>query len=201
MVTQRLNPLILILLLSGCSTYQPTQVNDLCKIFWGETDWYKDARSSSKRWGTPIGVMMAIIKQESAFQAKVRPDRPKFLFIPLPRRSSAYGYAQAQDAAWSDYRKDTGSWSHDRDDFGDAINFVGWYTNKTNKRLGISKWDAYSQYLAYHEGWGGYARKSYNKKPQLLTVANKVQRQAGTYGAQLKKCSAKLDKSVSRWFF
>jgi hypothetical protein len=201
MVTQRLNPLILILLLSGCSTYQPTQVNNLCKIFWGETDWYKDARSSSKRWGTPIGVMMAIIKQESAFQAKVRPDRPKFLFIPLPRRSSAYGYAQAQDAAWSDYRKDTGSWSHDRDDFGDAINFVGWYTNKTNKRLGISKWDAYSQYLAYHEGWGGYARKSYNKKPQLLTVANKVQRQAGTYGAQLKKCSAKLDKSVSRWFF
>jgi hypothetical protein len=145
--------------------------------------------------------MMAIINQESAFQAKVRPDRPKFLFIPLPRRSSAYGYAQAQDAAWSDYRKDTGSWSHDRDDFGDAINFVGWYTNKTNKRLGISKWDAYSQYLAYHEGWGGYARKSYNKKPQLLTVANKVQRQAGTYGAQLKKCSAKLDKSVSRWFF
>ena len=38
-------------------------------------------------------------------------------------------------------------------------------------------------------------------KSQLLTVANKVQRQAGTYGAQLKKCSAKLDKSVSRWFF
>ena len=34
-----------------------------------------------------------------------------------------------------------------------------------------------------------------------VTVANKVQRQAGTYGAQLKKCSAKLDKSVSRWFF
>jgi hypothetical protein len=201
MVTQRLNPLILILLLSGCSTYQPTQVNNLCKIFWGETDWYKDARSSSKRWGTPIGVMMAIIKQESAFQAKVRPDRPKFLFIPLPRRSSAYGYAQAQDAAWSDYRKDTGSWSHDRDDFGDAINFVGWYTNETHKRLGVSKREVYHQYLAYHEGWGGYSRKSFNKKPQLLTVAKKVQRQAETYGAQLKKCSAKLDKSVRSWFF
>lgn len=201
MFTRRLIPLIAILLLSGCSTYQPTQVNNLCEIFWGETDWYKDARSSSKRWGTPIGVMMAIIKQESAFQAKVRPDRPKFLFIPLPRRSSAYGYAQAQDAAWSDYRKDTGNWSHDRDDFGDAINFVGWYTNKSQKRLGISKWDPYNQYLAYHEGWGGYSRKSFNKKPHLLTVANRVQRQAETYGAQLKTCRAKLDKSVRRWFF
>lgn len=201
MIIQRLLPVTLIALLCACSTYQPTEVNDVCRIFWGETDWYEDARRSSKRWGTPIGVMMAIIKQESAFQAKVRPDRPKFLFIPLPRRSSAYGYAQAQDAAWSDYRKDTGSWSHDRDDFGDAINFVGWYTSKTHKRLGISKWDAYSQYLAYHEGWGGYSRKSYNKKPQLLTVAKKVQRQAGTYGAQLKKCSAKLDKAVRSWFF
>ena len=201
MFTRRLLPLFAILLLSGCSTYQPTQVNNLCEIFWGETDWYKDARSSSKRWGTPIGVMMAIIKQESAFQAKVRPDRPKFLFIPLPRRSSAYGYAQAQDAAWSDYRKDTGNWSHDRDDFGDAINFVGWYTNKSQKRLGISKWDPYNQYLAYHEGWGGYSRKSFNKKPRMLTVANRVQRQAETYGAQLKTCSAKLDRSVRGWFF
>ncbi|MGB1807552.1 MAG: hypothetical protein ACPHJ4_01215, partial [Porticoccaceae bacterium] len=106
MIIQRLLPVTLIALLSACSTYQPTEVNDVYRIFWGETDWYEDARRSSKRWGTPIGVMMAIIRQESAFQAKVRPDRPKFLFIPLPRRSSAYGYAQAQDAAWSDYRKD-----------------------------------------------------------------------------------------------
>ena len=203
MYIQRL-PLLTVLLLglavSGCSTYQPTQTNDVCRIFWGETDWYKDARKASKRWGTPIAVMMAIINQESTFRAKVRPDRPTFLFIPLPRRSSAYGYAQAQDPAWSDYRKDTGNWSHDRDDFGDAINFVGWYTNITQRRLGISKWDAYKQYLAYHEGWGGYSRGSFNKKPTLLKVAAKVKRKAATYGAQLKKCSGALDKSVKGWF-
>jgi hypothetical protein len=197
----RLWVIALLFFLTGCSTYQPSQVNDVCRIFYGETDWYEDARRSSKRWGTPIGVMMAIIKQESTFQAKVRPNRPKFLFIPLPRKSSAYGYAQAQDPAWNDYRKDTGNWSHDRDDFGDAINFVGWYTNMTQKRLGISKWDPYKQYLAYHEGWGGYSRGSYNKKPQLLTVAKKVQRTAESYMAQLQQCSAKLDKSVRGWFF
>jgi len=197
----RLWVIALLFFLTGCSTYQPSQVNDVCRIFYGETDWYEDARRSSKRWGTPIGVMMAIIKQESTFQAKVRPNRPKFLFIPLPRKSSAYGYAQAQDPAWNDYRKDTGNWSHDRDDFGDAINFVGWYTNMTQKRLGISKWDPYKQYLAYHEGWGGYSRGSYNKKPQLLTVAKKVQRTAESYMAQLQQCSTKLDKSVRGWFF
>ncbi len=191
---------LLVLMLSGCATYQPSQVNDICKIFRGETDWYEDARDANKRWGTPIGLMMAIIKQESTFQADVRPDRPKFLFIPLPRRSSAYGYAQAQNPAWDDYQKATGNWSHDRDDFGDAINFIGWYTDVTQKRLGVSKWDPYKQYLAYHEGWGGYARGSFNKKPELLRVASKVQRQTETYNAQLKKCSAALDDSVDGWF-
>ncbi|MBL4566944.1 MAG: hypothetical protein JKY85_02795 [Porticoccus sp.] len=188
------------MMLSGCATYQPNQVANVCGIFRGETDWYEDARAANKRWGTPIGLMMAIIKQESTFQADVRPDRPKFFFIPLPRRSSAYGYAQAQNPAWNDYQKATGNWSHDRDDFGDAINFVGWYTDRTQKRLGVSKWDPYKQYLAYHEGWGGYARGSFNRKPGLLRVAFKVKRQAETYNAQLKTCSKALDDSVDGWF-
>ncbi len=201
MKKNRLFTVFALLLLSGCATYKPSQVADVCGIFWGETDWYKDARKANKRWGTPIGVMMAIINQESSFRADVRPERPKFLFIPLPRRSSAYGYAQAQDPAWNDYRKATGNWSHDRDDFGDAINFVGWYTNTSHKRLGISKWDPYKQYLAYHEGWGGYSRGTYNKKPKLLSVAKKVKRQAETYGAQLQKCGDKLDRSTRGWLF
>jgi hypothetical protein len=186
--------------ISGCSTYQPTQTNDVCKIFWGETDWYKDARKSSKRWGTPIAIMMAIINQESTFRPDVRPERPKFLFIPLPRKSSAYGYAQAQDPAWNDYRRDTGHWSHDRDKFSDAINFVGWYTDKSHKNLGLSKWDASNQYLAYHEGWGGYKRGTYKKKKFLSGVAAKVKRQTATYSAQLKKCQPGLDRAVKGWW-
>ena len=188
------------LMLVGCTTYQPSQVSNICEIFRGETDWYEDAKAANKRWGTPIGLMMAIIKQESTFQSDVRPDRPTFFFIPLPRRSSAYGYAQAQNPAWKDYQKATGHWSHDRDDFGDAINFVGWYTDVSQKRLGISKWEPYKQYLAYHEVWGGYSRGSFNKKPNLLRVATKVQSQAETYNAQLKICSKALDDSVDGWF-
>ena len=118
----------------------------------------------------------------------------------MPRRSSAYGYAQAQDPAWNDYRKDTGNWSHDRDDFGDAINFVGWYSDKTKSQLGISKWDAYSQYLAYHEGWGGFSKGSYKKKPQLLKVASRVQKKTQEYSSQLKRCQASLDKKTEGWF-
>ena len=197
------SPLILsfvALMLSSCSTYQPTKIDDICKIFWGETDWYEDARAAHNRWGTPITVMMAIMKQESSFRADVRPDRPRFLFIPLPRKSSAYGYAQAQDPAWNDYKKATGNHGHDRDDFRDAINFIGWYTNKSHRRLGISKSDPFRQYLAYHEGWGGYSRGSFNKKPQLLNIAAKVKGQTEIYNAQLVRCRPELEDAVKGWF-
>ena len=88
------SPLILslvALMLSSCSTYHPTKIDDICKIFWGETDWYEDASAAHNLWGTPITVMMALMKHASSVRADVRPDRPRFLFLPLPRRSSAYG--------------------------------------------------------------------------------------------------------------
>ena len=197
----RLLFIVLVSSVTGCATYQPSQTANVCNIFWGETDWYEDARAAKKRWDMPISVMMAIMNQESSFRSSVRPDRPTFLFIPLPRKSSAYGYAQAQDAAWNDYRKATGNWSHDRDNFADAINFIGWYADTSYRRLGISKSDPYRQYLAYHEGRGGYSRGSFNKKPQLLKVAASVKRQTGEYNSQLKKCRPLLDKAVKGWFF
>ena len=74
-------------------------------------------------------------------------------------------------------------------DFEDAIDFVGWYTAESHRKLGISKWDARAQYLAYHEGHGGYARGTYKRKRWLMNTANRVQRTANNYAAQLKRCS------------
>ena len=191
----------LVLFLGACSHYQPKNVNNLCSIFRGEIDWYEDALKANKRWGTPIWVMMAFMHQESRFVDDARPDRKWFLgIIPLPRGSSAYGYAQAQDPAWEDYKKAGGRWGADRDDFGDAIDFIGWYTHATQRQLGISKWDAYSQYLAYHEGRGGYKRGTWKKKKWLIGVANKVKRQAATYNQQYQSCKAELDDKADGWF-
>ena len=195
----KLSALVVALLLSGCATYRPAQVNNVCAIFRGEPDWYEAAVEANEKWGTPIWVMMSIIHQESKFIDDARPPRDWFLFIPLPRRSSAYGYAQAQDPAWGEYLRKSGRWNADRDDFDDAIDFVGWYTHTTQRTLGISKWDAYHQYLAYHEGRGGYQRGSWKKKPWLQSVANKVKKQAATYNSQLKSCSKELDKKIGGW--
>lgn len=192
---------VLMTIVSACATYRPVQVDNVCGIFRGETNWYKAARNANQRWGTPIWVMMAILHQESRFVDNARPAREWFLFIPLPRRSTAYGYAQAQDPAWGDYMRKTGNWEADRDDFEDAIDFVGWYTYDTQRTLGISKWDANKQYLAYHEGRGGYQRGTWKSKTWLIRVAKKVQRKAATYNAQLKGCKDGLDDAVDSWFF
>jgi len=191
----------LLILLSGCATYRPTQTDNICEIFRGETDWYEAARDANNNWGTPIWVMMAIIHQESRFVDDAQPPRPWFLFIPLPRRSSAYGYAQAQKPAWAEYVKHSGNGGADRDDFEDAIDFVGWYTHVTQRKLGISKWDAYNQYLAYHEGRGGYGRGTWKKKGWLKQVAKKVKNKAAVYNAQFKSCKTELDDAVAGWWF
>lgn len=172
----------------GCSTYMPSDPGDLCTIFTENGDWYEDAKNARERWGAPLHVMMAIMKQESSFVADAKPPMQYFLFIPIGRASSAYGYAQAQDPVWEDYQRSSGnSWSS-RDDFSDAIDFIGWYMSITSRKNGVSKWDAYRQYLNYHEGWGGYSRQTYKDKTWLLNIAKKVDSQSAQYAAQMKKC-------------
>ena len=186
---------ILIFFLAGCSTLPPPKdTKNVCKIFKQRKKWYWAARDAEKRWGTPINVQMAIMKQESGFNAKARPGRKKLLWIiPWKRKSSAYGYNQALKGTWNLYRKAVGK-RVDRDNFKDAIDFISWYGAKARKRLGLNKNDAYSLYLAYHEGMGGYKRKTYLRKKWLLNVAKKVQRHSTMYKRQLYSCRRSLKR-------
>jgi len=185
--------------LSGCAT-PPENAEDICAIFEEKGRWYKDAKKSTERWGTPIHVQLAIIFQESSFVFNARPPRERLLgFIPWKLPSNAYGYAQALDSTWARYQKDTGRPGADRDDFGDAIDFVGWYTNMSQRVAGISKWDPYNQYLAYHEGQAGWLKKSYRSKDKLKSTARRVDHRAKEWGAQLKRCEADLDSGW--WIF
>lgn len=146
-----------------------------------------------QKWGVPPQVPMAMMFRESSFRADALPPHYYFLgFIPWGRVSSAYGYAQALDGTWADYQRDAGSWFSSRDDFADALDFMGWYIDKTHRINGISKWDAYGQYLNYHEGWTGYRNHSYANKRWLKRIAAKVQARAERYGAQYRSCEAQL---------
>lgn len=190
-----------LLLVTGCTTSPPKNTNNICSIFKEKKGWYDDARDASKRWGSPIPVMMAIMHQESKFVADAKPPRTRILWIfPGPRKSDAYGYAQAKDATWDWYKDKGGRWGADRDDFGDAIDFIGWYNYQSRKRLGLAVVDTYNLYLAYHEGHGGFERQTFKKKAWLLKVASAVNRRAAMYTDQLNGCEAKLKKKGFLWW-
>ena len=186
----------LLMLMGGCAFIPDDQtpiskinISNACQIFQGRSSWYGTMKKAYRKWGTPVHVQLAIIYQESKFRADARPiSRGLFGFFPGRRLSSAFGYAQALDGTWAHYKQKTGNSGADRDDFRDAVDFIGWYNNVSHKKLRISKWDARKLYLAYHEGHGGYAAKSYRKKAWLLRVAKKVKRNAARYRKQMSRC-------------
>ena len=188
--------------LAGCATTPPSNPDNACSIFREKDDWYDSAKDVYKRWGVPIHVQLAIMRQESTFIHDARPPREHLLgFIPWFRPTSAYGYAQVKDSTWEWYEKDTDRWGADRDDFDDADDFVGWYVHGTYTMLGVSKWDARKQYLAYHEGRGGYKRGTYRHKRWLLKVAARVKANASRYYTQLKGCEDELNSGWDLWPF
>lgn len=182
-------------ILSGCAPAPPQDMSNVCSIFQQYPKWYWEALDSYNRWGVPVSVQMAIIHAESHFQPNVRPPRTKLLgFIPWTHPTSAYGYAQAVDGTWLVYQAQTGRHSADRDNFGDAADFIGWYAYQANKKLGISQHNAYALYLAYHEGINGYAAGTYRSQPWLLQIAQSVQIQADRYRSQLHYCKNSIPK-------
>lgn len=189
-------------MLFSCSTAPPKNSDNLCSVFREKAEWYTDARAAAERWGTPIHVQMAIIRHESSYGEDARPPRDYLLgVIPWFRPSSAYGYAQAKENTWEWYIEQTGNHGADRDEFEDAVDFVAWYTSLSHRMLGISKWDAYKQYLTYHEGQGGYRKGSYRKKKWLLRYAKRVEQTAKQYAKQLSGCRESLERESSWWPF
>ena len=184
--------LFLLFLISSCSSI-PKNTADGCSIFSERYLWYKHAKKTEQKWGTPIYIQLAIIKMESDFDWLAKPERQKiFKVIPYKRPSSSFGYSQAVKGTWKQYKEETNNKLATRARFKDSVDFIGWYTNKTEKILKISKKDAFKQYIAYHEGWGNY--KNYKKNQKVILLAKKVEKQSEKYRKQLSKCSDSLNR-------
>ena len=182
--------LIIFLFILGCSSIPKNTANS-CLIFSERYLWYKHAKKTEQKWGTPIYIQLAIIKMESDFDWLARPERKKiFKVIPFKRPSSSFGYSQAVKGTWKQYKNETGNKLARRNRFKDSVDFIGWYTSKTEKLLKISKKDAFRQYIAYHEGWGNY--KNYKKNQKVILLAKKVKNQSDKYKRQLSKCGKYL---------
>ena len=184
---------ILLFFITACSSI-PQNTSNSCSIFNERYLWYKHAKKTEQKWGTPIYIQLAIIKMESDFDWLAKPPRQKlFKIIPFKRPSSSFGYSQAVNGTWEQYKNETGNKLATRTRFKDSVDFIGWYTDKTESLLKISKKDAFRQYLAYHEGWGGY--KNYKNNQKVIVLAKKVEKQSNKYKAQLRDCQKRLNKN------
>ena len=185
--------LFFFLLINACSSI-PSNTSNSCSIFNERYFWYKHAKKSEQKWGTPIYLQLAIIKMESDFDWLAKPPRQKlFKIVPYKRPSSSFGYSQAIKGTWKQYKLETGNKFATRTRFKDSVDFIGWYTNKTEKILKVSKKDAFKQYIAYHEGWGNY--KNYKNNKKVIGLANKVAKQSNIYKKQLSNCRNSLSTS------
>ena len=185
--------ILFFLIFSACSSI-PKNVSNSCDIFDERYFWYKHAKKVEQKWGTPIYLQLAIIRMESDFDWLAKPPRQKiFKIIPFKRPSSSFGYSQAVKGTWEQYKRETGNKVATRARFKDSVDFIGWYTNKTETILKISKKDAFKQYLAYHEGWGNY--KYYKKNEKVIRLAKRVEKQSNIYKKQLSSCKDALNKN------
>jgi len=184
---------IVLFFLTSCSSI-PKNTADGCSIFSERYFWYKHAKKTERKWGTPISLQLAIIKMESDFDWLAKPPRHKlFKVIPYKRKSSSLGYSQAVKGTWEQYKNETNNHLATRVRFKDSVDFIGWYTNKSKSILKIPLHNAFKQYLAYHEGWGNY--KNYKKNQKVIVLAKKVEKQSKIYKQQLSKCRNNLNKN------
>ena len=188
------------LTLQSCMATPPKNPDNICLIFEEKKSWYKAAMKSEKRWKIPPYVLMSFVYQESSFQSDAKPERTKLLWvIPWKRKSTAVGYSQALNMTWKDYKEETGNTGANRKDFKDSADFIGWYASKGYYQ-GFDRLDARSLYLAYHEGYGGFKKKTYRKKSWLIKVADRVQTRSTKYQQQYWGCAKELKKKRFLFF-
>ena len=136
--------LVILLLVASCgggggSGTSPDNLDNACSILQQRPTYYRAFKATERKWGVPVHVQMATIYQESKFDSDARtPLKYSLGVIPMGRQSSAFGYSQALDGTWDEYRRATGRHGAKRDNIRDATDFIGWYMNRSREKNGIA---------------------------------------------------------------
>lgn len=183
----------LLLSLSACAT-PPRHIDNVCAVFGQRNGWFDDwqqaAYSASAKYGIPVPILMATIRNESGFNAYAHPARKYLLgLIPWGYVSTADGFSQALDGTWDQYRRETGNVTAQRSSFASAIDFVGWYYAKSAALLNIPRDDAYHLYLAYYLGWNAYQFGAWRDNPRVQRYALDAAKMTADYASQLQQCA------------
>ena len=186
-----LRSILILCFISSCSFgnfRKPIDYDNACSILAGKRHYYRAFKNTNRKWESPYMFKWQLYIMKVVFKIEQNTNEVFLGIIPLGRESSAFGYAQALDGTWTDYKKATGRSIARRSSIRDSADFMGWYMTKTRKLTGVSLSDAKNQYLAYHEGQVGYLKGSYKRKQWLINKANNVGNRSSKYKRQLSTC-------------
>ena len=191
--------LLSVLLLSGCAVHQksnnpdhsqPSSMNNACAIMAEKPTWATALSEAERKYGVEPAQLLAMMYQESSFKYNARPIAKNGNGLRgTSFASSAYGFSQALELTWADYIKKSGHDGAKRESFADSAMFMAWFVDSSSKQTGIRKSRVDDMYLIYHEGAGGYAKKTFKDKSWLLDTANAVDKRYVKYKSQLEDCS------------
>ena len=145
----------------------------------------------------PYVLMSLFIKNLVSGRCKTR-KRKIIWFCTLVKTIFSCWLFSSTKGDLSDYKDETGNTRANRKNLMTA-DFIGWYASKGYYQ-GFDQTDARSLYLAYHEGYGGFKKKSYRQKQWLINVADRVQARSTKYQKQYWGCAEELKKKRFLFF-
>ena len=169
------------------ATRAANNLDNACNLFREKIGWRTITSEASEKWGVPVSVILAIMHQESRFKSTA-----------AAKTSTAFGYSQALDGTWEEYRAATKTTVADRTTLSDSADFIGWYMTRTTQKIGLPLEDVSAHYLTYHEGHAGYQSKRWKKQPKLIKIAHKVADRAKMYETQLQQCGFPPSSAVAK---
>ena len=157
---------------------------DISKFYLEHPGWYQRHAQIAERSNVSMAEALSIIEIESGFHPNASGGW-FWGFFNKPK-SSAKGYAQALDGAWSDYLQARGHRLSSRYDYMSSVEFVHWYIDKYANKF--REHNPIEHYLLYYNGPGNYAKGHLSNHKK----AEQVAKLALSFDQALKGCEANI---------
>jgi hypothetical protein len=147
------------------------QTANMCTRISENPDWVGHLQAVEARWGVTPGTVMAILDQESRFNARAMGPGATG-----PAGQRNFGYAQANLRTWNWFLQDSGwNGSRSRSDFEASAHFIGWHFDEHVSLINAPVSDVYRHYLVFKQGLGGYRRGAPASSQRLArTIAGRA---------------------------
>lgn len=173
--------------LSGCAAWRgdtgadirpAPSISKTCDLLRHETSLRIALQDARARWKMPPAVGLALLEP--------------------PLRVGDKEQVLPYGNAWDEYRMATQNWSASSRDIHDALDFLGW-TSDRNRRLLKLDWNQVEGlYLAYRLGPGAYTKGVY-KGIWIEKEAQDVAKREVAYAGELKNCPALVQPDRWEW--